>query len=53
MWMIWLTSRLNVKPSHDRTVIVERCLSRLCASLLPVAQLRTTFAVGTFSTLCV
>jgi hypothetical protein len=53
MWMIWLTSRLKVKPSDDRTVIVDRFLSRLCASDLPVAQFRTTFAVGTTSTLCV
>src|SRR5260221_9723698 len=53
MWMIWLTSRLKVKPSEDRTVIVERFLSRLCASVLPVAQFSTTFAVGTHSTLCV
>ena len=53
MWMIWLTSRLNVKPSDDRTVIVDRFLSRLCASVLPVAQFSTTLAVGTISTLWV
>ena len=53
MWMIWLTSRLNVKPSDDRTVIVDRFLSSLCASVLPVAQFSTTLAVGTISTLCV
>ena len=48
--MIWLTSKLNVNPSDDRTVIVQRFLSRLCASVFPVAQFRTTLAVGTFST---
>jgi len=53
MWMIWLTSRLKVKPSDDRTLIVERFLSSWCASVLPVAQFRTTFAVGTHSTLWV
>src|SRR6185295_1296322 len=53
IWVIWLTSRLNVKPSDDRTVMVDRFLSRLCASDLPVAQLSTTLAVGTISTLCV
>ena len=53
MWMIWLTSRLNVKPSDERTVMVESFSSSLCASVLPVAQLSTTLAVGTISTLCV
>jgi len=53
MWMIWLTSRLNVKPSCERTVMVLSFSSSLCDSLLPVAQLRTTLAVGTGSTLWV
>src|SRR5437773_12511334 len=53
MRTIWLTSRLNVKPSDDRTVMVDRFLSRLCASVFPVAQFSTTFAVGTISTRCV
>src|SRR6266568_5985406 len=53
IWMIWLTSRLNVKPSDERTFIVHRFSSSLCASVFPVAQLRTTLAVGTHSTLLV
>src|SRR5580700_5329249 len=48
--MIWLTSRLNLNPSDDLTVIVDKSLSRLCASDFPSAQFRTTFAVGTSST---
>ena len=52
-WIIWLTSRLKVKPSDDRTVMVDSRSSSLCASDLPVAQFRTMFAVGTISTLCV
>ena len=50
MWMIWETSRLKVKPSLERTVIVESLASSLCDSVLPVAQLRTTFVVGTETT---
>ena len=53
MWMICETSRLNLKPSADRTVIVDRLASSWCASVLPVAQLSTTLAVGTLVTLCV
>src|SRR5580692_3944871 len=48
--MICETSRLNLKPSADRTVIVERLASSWCASVLPVAQLSTTLAVGTLVT---
>ena len=29
MWMIWLTSRLNVKPSVERTVMVREVLVEL------------------------
>ena len=48
--MICETSRLNLKPSDERTVIVESFSSSLWASLFPVAQFRTTLAVGTHST---
>ena len=53
MWMICETSRLNLKPSAERTVMVDRFASSLCASVLPVAQFSTTLAVGTLLTLCV
>src|SRR4249919_1574458 len=53
MWMICDTSRLNLKPSAERTVIVDRLASRRCASVLVLAQFKTTFAVGTLTTLCV
>src|SRR5512140_2637621 len=53
MWMIWLTSRLKVYPSDDRTVMVLSFSSSLWDSVLPVAQLSTTLAVGTHSTLWV
>ena len=51
--MIWDTSRLNVNPSCDRTVMLDRRSSSLCASVFPVAQFSTTFAVGTNSILVV
>ena len=53
MWMIWLTSRLNVKPSVDRAVIVDRFASSAWDSVLASAQFSTTLAVGTISTLWV
>src|SRR5512138_693826 len=49
-WMICATSRLNGKPSFDRTVMVDRFLSRLCASLRADAQFSTRLVVGTCST---
>src|SRR4029078_9380055 len=53
MWMICDTSRLNLKPSAERTVMVDRLASTRCVSVLVLAQFRTTFAVGTLTTLCV
>jgi len=46
--MIWLTSRLNVKPSDERTVIVLRFASSLWASVLPVAEFSTTLCALSF-----
>src|ERR1041385_1608231 len=51
--MIWDTSRLNVNPSWERTVMLDRRSSSLCASVFPVAQFNTTLAVGTISSLVV
>ena len=50
MLMICETSRLNVKPSIERTVIVDSFSSSLCASVRAEAQLSTMFVVGTSST---
>ena len=49
MWMICATSRLNEKPSFDRTRIDDSRWSYWCASLR-CAQLSTMFVVGTSST---
>ena len=49
MWMICDTSRLNEKPSFDRTRIDDSRSSYWCASVR-CAQFRTMFVVGTSST---
>jgi hypothetical protein len=46
--MICETSRLNAKPSFERTVIDDSCESYACASVRS-AQLSTMFVVGTRS----
>jgi hypothetical protein len=50
MLMIWLTSRLKVKPSRERTVIVLSFSSSRCDSVRALAQFNTMFVVGTSST---
>ena len=49
MWMICATSRLNEKPSFDRTRIDDSRSSYWCASVR-FAQFSTMFVVGTSST---
>src|SRR5574343_591336 len=48
--MICETSKLNGKPSFERTVIVDKFLSKLYDSLRAAAQFNTKFLVGTNST---